>query len=79
MSSKKHTISLAQELRSKLDIVARSHHHSKRERDRAKVLLLADINQEGILFTDAQIAESVGVQPLTVSKIRSARSRSWRA
>jgi putative transposase len=70
MSSKKHIISLTQDLRSKLEIIERSRHHSKRERDRAKVLLLTDTNQEGILTNDAQIAASVGIQTLTVSKIR---------
>jgi transposase len=70
MSSKKHIISLTEEQQYKLDIVSRSQRHSKRERDRAKVLLLADTNQKGILPGDAQIAASVGIQPLTVSKIR---------
>lgn len=70
MPLKKHVIALSTEQRHDLEIIARSYRRSKRERDRAKVLLLTDTNAESDPLTDAQIAEQVGCQPLTVSKIR---------
>ena len=74
MSIKKYVIALEDEQRSKLEIVARSHQSSKRERDRAKILLLADtrVEPEGqaARLTDSQIAASVGCTPCAVSLIR---------
>jgi len=70
MPAKKHLIALTQEQKSQLEIVARSYRHSQRERNRAKVLLLTDTHREGGSRSDAQIADQIGCQPLTVSKIR---------
>ncbi len=70
MPAKKYIIGLTDEQRSKLEIVARSYRHSQRERDRANILLLSDTNREGLSLNDAQIAASVGCQPLRVSKLR---------
>ncbi len=70
MATKKYIITLTSEQRAKLDIVARSYRHSARERHRAQILLLADTNQQGASHSDAQIAQAVGCQPLTVSKVR---------
>ena len=70
MPAKKYIIALTNEQRDKLDIVARSYRHSQRERNRARILLLADTNREGGSLTDVQIAATVGCQLLTVSKVR---------
>lgn len=73
MPSKKYVIALTPDQRHDLEVIARSYRRSKRERDRSKVLLLTDKNAEnaaGDPLTDTQIAEQVGCQPLTVSKIR---------
>ena len=70
MPAKKHTLALTDEQRTKIDIVARSYRHSPRERNRAKILLLADIHREDGCLSDVQIAATVGCQPLTVSKVR---------
>jgi hypothetical protein len=70
MAAKKYLVTLTPEQRERLDIVARSYRHSARERQRAQILLLADTNREGGSLNDAQIAQSVGCQPLTVSKVR---------
>jgi hypothetical protein len=71
MPAKKYIISLTQEERNQIEIVARSYRHSARERCRAKILLLADINQpEGEARKDAQIAQLVGCTSLHVEKTR---------
>lgn len=70
MTSKKHVIHLLPEQRDELEVVVRSYRRSKRERDRARILLLADANQEGPRLNDSQIAASVGCSLLTVSKVQ---------
>lgn len=71
MPAKKHIVTLTDEERRKLDSVRRSHRHSARERNRAKILLLADTGrQDDGALSDAKIAELVGCQPLAVSKVR---------
>jgi hypothetical protein len=73
MPAKKYVIALTDEQRAKLNIVARSYRHSPRERNRAKILLLADTNdtkREEAGLNDVRIAEAVGCKPLTVSKVR---------
>lgn len=70
MPARLHHLSLTDEERAKLDIVARSHRHSARERTRAKILLLTDSCREGGPLKDAQIAETVKCHPFTVGKIR---------
>ena len=57
MPTKKYIISLTPEERQKIEIVARSYKHSARERSRAKILLLADENQEGDSLKDSDIAQ----------------------
>jgi hypothetical protein len=70
MANKKYIVSLTLDERARLDSIAHSYRHSARERTRAKVLLLADTNQEGGGHTDTQIADTVGIKPLCVSHIR---------
>lgn len=70
MPAKKYVIRLTDEQRARLDVIARSYRHSLRERNRAKILLLADTGREEGGLGDAQIAAAVGCQPLTVSKVR---------
>lgn len=70
MAIKKHIIALTAEQRAQLGIVSRSYRHSQRERHRAQILLLADINREGGSQSDSQIAPTVGCQLLTISKVR---------
>ncbi len=69
MAATKYIISLTPKQRGKLDIVSWSYRHSARERDRAKVLLLADTGPDGKGLKDAAIAESVGCTALTVSQV----------
>lgn len=70
MPTKKYIISLTPDERQQIEIVARSYRHSKRERDRAKILLLADqSHQEGNL-KDSDIAHKVGCTPNQVEKMR---------
>lgn len=70
MPAKKFTVALTREERQKLDVIARSHRRSLRERTRARILLLADIGSEGTSQNDAEIARQVRCQPLTVAKVR---------
>lgn len=70
MPAKKYHIALTDEQRAKLDSIARSYRHSKRERDRAKILLLADTRGEAAGMEDAPIAQKVGCTLLTVGKVR---------
>lgn len=70
MPARKHHLTLTDEERTKLQIVARSYHHSARERTRAKILLLTDTLRDGGPLKDAQIAEAVKCHPITVGKIR---------
>ncbi len=70
MPAKKYIISLTQEERQQIQIVARSYRHSARERSRAKILLLADQNQESSPLKDREIAEQIGCTPLHVEKTR---------
>jgi hypothetical protein len=70
MPTKKYIISLTQEERQQIEIVARSYRHSARERSRAKILLLADENQEGGSLKDHDIAQQVHCTQSQVEKMR---------
>lgn len=70
MPAKKYIIALTQEERQQIEIVARSYRHSARERSRAKILLLADQNQEGTARKDREIAEQLDCTQLHVEKTR---------
>jgi hypothetical protein len=70
MPAKKHPVTLTQEQRERLEIVARSYKHSACERKRARILLLADTNQAQQAANDQAIAEAVSVCLLTVAQVR---------
>lgn len=70
MPAKKYHVTLTDQQRQKAEIVARSYKHSARERNRARVLLLADTNQTDGACRDAVICEQTGLCALTVSQIR---------
>ena len=70
MSAKKYHVALSEEQRHQLEVIARSNKRSQRERNRAKILLLADANQEQGACTDEVIATQVGVCSLTVHQVR---------
>jgi hypothetical protein len=70
MPAKKYHVALSEEQRHELEIIARSQRRSQRERNRAKILLLADIHQEQGACKDEVIAAQVGVCSLTVQQAR---------
>ena len=70
MPAKKHHITLTEEQRQKVEIVARSYKHSDRERKRAKILLLADPNRAEGTCLDKEIEQQVGVCHATVAQVR---------
>jgi hypothetical protein len=70
MPARKHHLSLTPEERTKLESLSRSYHHSARQRTRAKILLLTDVNRPQGPLKDAQIAEAVKCHLITVGKIR---------
>jgi hypothetical protein len=70
MSAKKYHVALSEEQRHQLEVIARSNKRSMRERNRAKILLLADANQEPGAAKDEAIAAQVGVCSLTVQQAR---------
>ena len=70
MSAKKYCVTLSEEQRHELEVIARSNKRSQRERNRAKILLLADTTQEQGACKDEVIAAQVGVCSLTVYQAR---------
>lgn len=70
MPAKKYHVALSEEQHHELEIIARSQRRSQRERNRAKILLLADTNQEQGACKDEVIAAQVGVCSLTVQQAR---------
>jgi len=70
MPAKKYHVALSEEQRQELEVIARSNKRSGRERTRAKIMLLADTNQEGVALGDAPIAEQLGVCTLTCQQVR---------
>lgn len=70
MPAKKYPVVLSEEQRYELEVIARSNKRSTRERNRAKILLLADANQEQGACKDESIAAQVGVCSLTVQQAR---------
>jgi len=70
MPAKKYHVALSEEQRHELEVIARSNRRSLRERDRAKILLLADTHQEQGACKDEVIAAQVGVCSLTVQQAR---------
>ena len=73
MAAKKNIVTLSVTEREELEKVARSNHRSRREKQRARILLLADVNgsrEQGASQSDGEIARQLGCAPLTVSTVR---------
>ncbi len=70
MPAKKDHVALTQEQREQVEIAARSNKRSIRERQRARILLLADTNQAEGGWEDARICQQVGACLLTVARVR---------
>jgi hypothetical protein len=70
MPAKKHHVTLTQEQRERVEIVARSYKHSERERTHARILLLADAHAPEGAAKDDTIAAQVSVCLLTVQQVR---------
>ena len=70
MPARKYVVALCEEQRQKVEIVARSYKHSERERQRAKILLLADTNRQEGGLGDAAICQQVGVCDVTVGQVK---------
>jgi transposase len=70
MPVRKYIVTLSNEQRQKVEIVARSYKHSERERKRAKILLLADTHRSDGGLRDAAICEQLNVCDVTVGHVK---------
>lgn len=70
MPAKKNHVALSVEQRHQLEVIARSNKRSQRERNRAKILLFADTNQEQGAQNDQDIARQLGICSLTAQLVR---------
>ena len=73
MPRKQHLVNLSLEERAALEKASRSNRHSVREKTRARILLLADLNcsrEQGGSRKDSEIARQLNCAPLTVSQVR---------
>ena len=70
MPAKKHHVTLTQEQRQQVEIVARSYKHSERERKRARILLLADTSQPTGASKDEEIVAKVNASLIMVQQVR---------
>ena len=70
MPAKKYHVALSEEQRQELEVVARSNKRSQRERNRAKILLLADTHQPTGAVNDQDIAAKLGICSLTAQLVR---------
>lgn len=70
MPAKKHFVTLTPEQRQQVEIAARSNKRSIRERQRARILLLADTNHPEGGLEDARICQQVSACLLTVQRVR---------
>lgn len=70
MPARKYDVALSEEQRQHVEIVARSYKRSERQRKRAKILLLTDINREDGGLLDAAICEKLKVCAVTVEQVR---------
>ncbi len=73
MSAKKNIVVLSSTEREALEKMSRSNHRSIREKNRARILRLADVScsrAQGAHRSDSEIAQALGCAPLTVSTVR---------
>lgn len=66
----KHTVSLAEEQRHRLDRLTRTGHAHARAIRHAHILLLADASESGPAWTDEEIADALGCGTATVARVR---------
>ena len=72
MPAKRYKVSLTNEEREHLTQLVSKGKSNARKITRARLLLLADENQEKSAWIDAQIAEALGISSRTVERIRQA-------
>ncbi len=70
MPTKRYKVTLTTEEREELTQLVKKGKSNARKLTRARILLLADENQEHGGWTDARIAEALGVSSRTVERIR---------
>ena len=73
MPRKNHIVHLIADERAGLEKVSRSNRASVREKTRARILLLADVNcsrEQDASRSDGEIAQQLDCSPLTVSNVR---------
>jgi hypothetical protein len=70
MATTQHRVALTPAERAQLDGVLARGVHPARELTHAQILLHADRNRPGRVWTDRMIAEAVGVSPRTVARVR---------
>lgn len=70
MSAKQYHVSLDEEQRTSLEKAARSNKNALRVRTRARILLLADTNQEGGSFKDEVICDKAHTSASSVGRVR---------
>ena len=70
MPAKQYVVTLSDEQRQHVEIVARSYKHSERERKRAKILLLADTQRPEGSLRDADICQQLHTCDATVGQVR---------
>jgi hypothetical protein len=70
MAAKRYKVTLTQQEREKLTQLVSKGKSNARTITRARILLLADENQEKAIWIDAQIADALGISSRTVERIR---------
>jgi hypothetical protein len=70
--AKQHVVRLSRSQRSECGAVLRRGRSSALTQRRARILLAADVGQDGPRRTDVEIAAAVQVQPRTVARVRAA-------
>jgi hypothetical protein len=69
---KQHVVRLTRQQRSECGAILRRGRSSALAQRRARILLAADVSQDGPRLTDVEIAAAVQVQPRTVARVRTA-------
>ena len=70
--AKQHIVRLTRAQRAECGTILRRGRSSALTQRRARILLAADISQDGRRLTDVEIAAAVQVQPRTVARVRAA-------
>lgn len=72
MPRKQHIVRLSRDDRRTLQTMVRTGHRSAWSLQRARILLAADAAADSPAWSDAAVAEAVGVSARTVARVRSA-------